>query len=105
MTISASTLPRRRARPSCGGAAALEALETERQRHDGHGQRAGAAGDLGDDRRGAGPRAAAEAGGQEDHVGAFDRFGQRVATDLGGALALRRVAARAEALRAATADR
>ena len=66
------------------------ALERERLRHDTDGQRADRLGDLRDDRRAAGARAAALAGGDEDHVGAaqrlFDLFGvvlRRAATHLG----------------------
>ena len=41
---------------------------------DGNRQRAHFAGQRGDDRRSAGAGAAAEAGGDEDHVGAFERL-------------------------------
>ena len=59
---------------------------------------------LGDDRRGAGPGAAAEPGGDEDHVGAFEGLGDLVGVFLGRPLADGAVAAGAEAARDLVAD-
>ena len=50
------------------------AFEAERLRHHGHGQRAHLAGERGDDRRRARAGAAAETGGDEHHVRAFERL-------------------------------
>ena len=52
----------------------LLAFELERLGDDGDGQRAELAGEAGDHRRRAGAGAAAEAGGDEDHVGAVERL-------------------------------
>ena len=59
------------------------ALERERPGHDADGERADAAGDLGDDRRAAGAGAAALARGDEDHVGALEHLLDLVAVLLG----------------------
>ena len=82
----------------------LLAFELERLGHDGDGQRAELAGQAGDDRRGAGAGAAAEAGGHEDHVGAVERlndllgvFERRLPADV-------RIGAGAEALGQLAAD-
>ena len=50
------------------------ALERERPRHDGDRQRAHLAGERCDDRRRAGAGPAAQPGGDEDHVRAFERL-------------------------------
>src|SRR4051794_2962569 len=83
----------------------LRALEGERPRDHADRQRPDLVlGDLGDDRRRAGTRAAALAGGDEDHVGALERL-LDVVTRLGGrALADLRVRARPEALGERRAD-
>ena len=83
---------------------ALAALEDERLRDDADRERAELAGELGDDRRGAGAGAAALAGGDEDHVGALQRLLQLVAALLRGGLADGRVGAGAEAARRRRAD-
>ena len=67
-TISVSTSSAQRGDPGLGLVAAARALELERPGDDADGQRAELAGDLGDDRRGAGARATARAGGDEHHV-------------------------------------
>ena len=54
--------------PGLGLVAPARALELERPGDDPDRQRAELAGDLGDDRRGAGAGPAARAGGDEDHV-------------------------------------
>ncbi len=69
-----------------------------------HGQRALLARRLGDHRRRPGARAAALAGGHEDHVGAADGLLQLLAALLGGGRAHPRVGARAEALGDRAAD-
>ena len=53
--------------------APARSFEAERRRHDADGERAELARDLGDDRRGAGPGAAALAGRDEHHVRAAER--------------------------------
>jgi hypothetical protein len=91
--------------PLVGLAHALRALEVERLGDHADGQRADLVlGDLGDHRRGAGARAPALAGGDEDHVGALQRLldvvarlGCRAEADLG-------VGARAQALGQVVAD-
>ena len=73
--ISVSTLARSLSMPVEGLLHAAAALELERLGDDADGERADLLlGDLGDDRRGAGPGAAALAGGDEDHVGALQRL-------------------------------
>ena len=100
ITISVSTISRRRSMPSCAWRAALRALEGERARDDADGQRADLVlGDLGDHRRGARAGAAALARGDEHHVRALERLLDVVARLGRGALADLRVRARAEALR------
>ena len=76
---------------------ALGAFKTERQGDDRHGQRAGFPGHFGDDGRGARAGAAAQTGGQEDHVGAFQDFGDAFPVFEGGFLADLGFCARAEA--------
>jgi hypothetical protein len=68
-----STLAARSAMPRVGVLHAALALEEERPRHDAHRERAHVTRDLRDDRRRAGARAAAHAGGDEDHVRALER--------------------------------
>jgi hypothetical protein len=75
----------------------LAAFEAERLGDDANGQDAHFAGDLGDDRRGAGTRAATHAGGDEGHVSAFQRRADLVAMRIGGCLAGFRLGAGAEA--------
>ncbi len=77
---------------------AAAALEVEGFGHHGHGERAGLLGGLGDDRRGAGARAAAHAGGDEDHVGALQQLADLVDAFQGGVAAHLRVGARAQPL-------
>ena len=90
--------------PTLGLHRALAAFELERPRHDRHGERAHLVGQAGDDRRGAGARAAAETGGDEDQVGA----GQHLENPFGvferGRAADVRIRAGAEALRQLPAD-
>ena len=83
---------------------ALAPLEAERLGDDGDGQRAELAGQAGDDRRGAGAGAAAEAGGHEDHVRAVERFDQLVGVLEGRLPADVRIGAGAEALGQLRAD-
>ena len=90
--------------PELGLLRALAALEGERLRDDADGQRAELAGELGDDRRGAGAGAAALAGGDEDHVGALQRLLQLVAALLRRGLADGRIGAGAETARRGRAD-
>ena len=73
--------------PALGLQLPLLALELERLGDDGDGQRAELAREAGDDRRRAGAGAAAEAGRDEDHVGAVERL-----DDLLGVLERRRAA-------------
>src|SRR4029079_6325067 len=86
------------------GQLALGALERERLRHDRDRQGALLLGDLGDDRRGARARPAAEAGGDEHHVRALEGLGDLLAVLLGRALPDRGVATGAEAARDLVAD-
>ena len=79
-------------------------LELERLGHDGDRQRAELAGEAGDDRRGAGAGAAAEAGRDEHHVGAVERLDQLVGVLERGLAADVRVGAGAEPLRQLAAD-
>ena len=64
----------------------------------------GLLGDLGDDRRRAGAGAAAQAGGDEDHVRVLERLGDLLGVLLGRPRADRRVAAGTEAARDLVAD-
>ena len=84
--------------------AALASLEPERLRDDGHGEGADVLGDLGDDRGGAGPGAAAHPRGHEDHVRFLEGFVQLLAIVLGRLAADGRVRARAKTLRDLVAD-
>ena len=61
--------------PLLGVLAPLVPLEEERARHDADGEGAGRLGDVGDHRGAARAGAAAHPGGDEDHVGAFQRRG------------------------------
>ena len=56
--------------PLFGQRASVPSFEGERQRDDRHHQSAHLAGQVGDDRRGAGSRSTAQPRGDEDHVGA-----------------------------------
>jgi hypothetical protein len=78
---------------------ALATFERERTRDDSHGQDAHFLGHFGDDRRSAGAGAPAHAGGDEDHVGALQHFGDTLAVFQGGLAAHFRVGASAQALR------
>ena len=80
-----------------GAAGALGALEGERAGDHADGERALLTGDLGDDRGGAGARAAALARGDEDHVRTADGLLQLLAALLCGVAPDARVGARAEA--------
>ena len=82
----------------------LPTLEGERLRDHADGQGLELPGQLGDDRRGSGARAAALAGGDEDHVGALQRLLQLVAALLRGGLADGRIGARAEPARRVRPD-
>ena len=84
ITISVSTRSRRLWMPTLGLLGAPAALEAERPRDDADRQRLELAPELGHDRCGAGARAAALAGGDEDHVGALERLLQLVAALLRG---------------------
>ena len=66
--------PRSSSIAALGDCMRRRALEAERLGDDGDGQRADLGGERGDDRRGAGAGAAAQAGGQEDHVGAVEHL-------------------------------
>ena len=90
--------------PVLGLLRAPAALEGERLGDDADGERAELARELGDDRRAAGAGAAALAGGDEDHVGALQRFLQLVAALLRGGLADAGIGAGAEAARRLRAD-
>src|SRR6185312_2027071 len=79
-------------------------LECERLRYDADGERLELPPQFGDDRRGAGTRAAALARGDEDHVGALQRLLQLVAALLGGREADLGIRAGAEAARRLRAD-
>ena len=105
MTISVSTISRRRSMPSWAWRWRCAPSKRERARDDADGERADLVlGDLGDHRRGAGAGAAALAGGDEDHVGALERLLDVVARLGRGALADLRVGARAEPLGEVVAD-
>ncbi len=78
---------------------ALASLESERPRDDSNGQRPDLLAELGDDRRAAGARATAFTGGDEDHVGTFQRFLQLVAALLRGGKTDLRIGTSAEATR------
>ena len=95
MTISESTFLRQLLDAGLRDALPL-AFELERPRDDGDGQDAHALRDVGDDRRRAGARAAAHAGGDEQHVGAVDHLGDAVAVLHRGVAADLRPCARAE---------
>ena len=82
-------------RSACGHAAL--AFEGEGPGDDGDGERAHFAGERSDDRRGAGAGAAAEAGGDEDHVRAFEGFDDLVGVFERGAAADVGIGAGAEA--------
>ena len=90
--------------PDLGLLGAPPALEAERPRDDAHGERLELAAELGHDRRRAGARAAALAGGDEDHVGALQRLLQLVARLLRGGEPDGRVCAGAEAARRLRSD-
>ncbi len=81
-----------------GGAAAAIALEAERLGDDPDGEDPAVARRLGDDRCGAGAGAAAHAGGDEQHMGAFERLFDLLERLFGGGLADLRTGAGAEAL-------
>ena len=83
---------------------AASALEAERPGDDADGERLELTPELGDDRCCARARAAAFAGGDEDHVRALQRLLQLVARLLRCGEADRRVGARAEATRGLRAD-
>ena len=68
-------------------------------RDHGNGERAHLAGQRRDDRSGAGAGASAESGGDEDHVGAFERLDDLVGIFERGLAADFRIRARAEAVR------
>src|SRR3972149_2938435 len=87
-----------------GVALALGPLEREGPGDDGDGEGAQVLGDLRHDGRGAGAGAAAHAGRDEHHVGAFDRLLQLIAGLLGSLAPALRVAAHAEAPRDPVAD-
>ena len=87
MVISVLTRCLRLAMPSSARVHPLAALEGERLGDHADRQRAKLAGDAGDDRRGAGPGAAAHAGRDEDHVGAAQEVVDQLLGLLGGALA------------------
>ena len=76
---------------------ARAAFELEGLGHHAHGQDAHLFGHLGDDGSGAGSGAAAHAGGDEEHVGAFQRNADVGFGLLGGQFALVGTAARAQA--------
>ena len=78
------------------GHAAL-AFEAEGAGDDGDGKRSHLAGKRGDDRSGSGAGAAAETGGDEDHVRAFEGFDDLLGVFERGATADVRVGSRAEA--------
>src|SRR5439155_16150819 len=61
-------------------------------------------GDLGDDRSAAGPRSATHAGGDEDHVGFFERLVQLLAVVLGGLATNTGIGAGPETLRDLVTD-
>jgi len=82
----------------------LPALEAKRLGDDADSQRAQLAAELGDDRGAAGSRAAALAGGDEDHVRALQRFLQLVAALLRRRLSHGRIRAGAETARRRRAD-
>ena len=85
---------------------AAPALELEGLGDDADGERADLLlGDLGDDRRGAGPGATALAGGDEDHVGALQRLLDVIAALGRGAAPDLRVRTRAEPLGELMPDR
>src|SRR5690348_15258828 len=73
------------------------ALEAERPGDHADGERAERPGDLGDDRSAPGARAAALAGGHEDHVGALEYFFYLLAVIFGGPVTDVGVSTRAEA--------
>ena len=104
MTISVSTFSFRRCTP-------LSACTARRRPSKENGRvttpivsAPGLAGDLGDDRSGAGAGAAALAGGDEHHVGAADHLFDLVVVRFGGRAADLGVAAGAEAPREVAAD-
>ena len=83
---------------------ALLSFEAERLGDDGNRERTEFAGQAGDHRRGAGAGAAAEAGGDEDHVGAVERLQDRLGVFERGLPPNVQVGAGAEALRQLAAD-
>ena len=90
MTMRVSTFSLQLLDAGLGLHRAAPALEGERPGDHADGERAERLGDLGDDRRGTGPGAAALAGGDEHHVGALEHLLDllavllgRLATDLG----------------------
>ena len=76
MVITVSTQSRRSSQAALGLLHAPLALELERLGHHGDRQRAEFGGEARDDRRRAGAGAAAEARGDEHHVGAVERLDQ-----------------------------
>ena len=84
--------------PLLGLPAADAALELEGQGADGEAEDVELGGQVGDDRRRARPRPAAQAGGQEDHVRAFEDLEEVLGVLHGRLLARLGPAARAEAL-------
>ena len=73
ITISVSTLSFSHSIPCCAWIRDV-ALEGERASHDPDGERADAAGNVGDDRRPTGASASTFAGGDEDHVCALEHL-------------------------------
>ncbi len=104
MVMTVSTHSRSASRPASACSARLPALELERLGDDGDRQRAELAGQAGDHRRRAGAGAAAEAGGDEDHVGARQRLDDRVGVLERGLPADVGIGAGAEPLRQLLAD-
>ena len=90
MAMTVSTVAARWARPCVGHFRAPRPFEAERLGDHGHGERVEFLGQRGDHGRGAGARAAAQAGGDEHHVRALQQlddavgvFERRLAAELG----------------------
>ena len=104
MAITVSTV--RPARPGPVGLLACgAAFEAERLGDHGDGERVQFLGERGDHRRGAGARAAAQAGGHEDHVGALQQLDDAFGVFERGLAADRGIRARAQPVGDLGADR
>ena len=104
MVISVSTALRSSSTPRSACCMRRRPFEAERLGDHGDGERADLGGQRGDDGRRAGAGAAAHAGGEEDHVGAFERLEDLLGVLQGGLAADVGVGAGAEAVGEHAAD-